>query len=188
VTLARKGAKSRRRITGLRSKTTKARTHDNRIRESRAEFEQELEARTRELSEAREQQAATSEVLSIISRSPGELEPVFDAMLENATRICGAQYGHLWLAEGSRFRAVAIHGLPAAFAEQLRREPVIDPPAQAPISRVARSKEIVHVADITTEEVYREGYQPLVRLADIGGARALLLVPLKTGGALGHDN
>jgi len=176
--LARKGAKSRRRITGLRSKTTKARTHDNRIRESRAEFEQELEARTRELSEAREQQAATSEVLSIISRSPGELEPVFDAMLENATRICGAQYGHLWLAEGSRFRAVAIHGLPAAFAEQLRREPVIDPPAQAPISRVARSKEIVHVADITTEEVYREGYQPLVRLADIGGARALLLVPL----------
>src|SRR5262249_18000214 len=124
-----------------------------------------------ELRESLQQQTATSEVLQVISSSPGELEPVFDAMLENATRICGAQYGHLWLVEGNRFRAGAFHGLPPAFAEQLRREPIIDPPAQAPISRVARTKEIVHVADITTEEVYREGYQPLVTLADIGGPR-----------------
>src|SRR5947209_11190334 len=79
------------------------------------ELEQKLEARTRELAEALEQQTATSEVLRVISSSPGELEPVFQAMLANAVRICGAKFGAMYLSEGSAFRIVAMHNVPPAF-------------------------------------------------------------------------
>ena len=97
---------------------------------SPAELERELETRTRELAEAREhlaealaRETATSEVLQVISSSPGGLEPVFETMLANATRICEASYGTLWLCEGGGFRAVALHGaLPAAFIEQLQMD------------------------------------------------------------------
>ena len=87
-------------------------------------FEAEQQ-RTRELSESLEQQTATSEVLKVISGSPGELEPVFQAMLENAVRICTAKFGVLALSEGDAFRAVALHGAPPAYAEVRRREPVM---------------------------------------------------------------
>ena len=79
----------------------------------------EVQARTRELSEALEQQTATSEVLRVISSSPGQLEPVFEAMLQNATRICEAKFGTMYLREGDAFRAVALHNAPPAFAEYL---------------------------------------------------------------------
>jgi hypothetical protein len=85
VTLSRKGAKSRRRIAGLRSKTTKARTHDDRLRAANADLKKKL-------AEALEQQIATSEVLRVISSSPRELEPVFQTILENAVRVCGAKF------------------------------------------------------------------------------------------------
>jgi hypothetical protein len=102
VTLSRKGAKSRTRITGLRSKTTKARTHVERLRAANADLKKKL-------AEALEQQTATSEVLGVISSSSGELEPVFQAMLANAARICEAKFGAMYLNEGSAFRTVAMH-------------------------------------------------------------------------------
>jgi two-component system, NtrC family, sensor kinase len=170
VTLSRKGAKSRRRITGLRSKTTKARTPVDRLRAANADLKKNL-------AEALEQQAATSEVLKVISSSPGELEPVFQNMLENATRICQAKFGVMWLYEGGGFRSVAVHG-PAEHVEWRRLQPVICPRPELPLGRITRTRQIVHVADIRTEEAYGGGEPTFVPLADAGGARTLLIVPM----------
>jgi GAF domain-containing protein len=131
-----------------------------------------------ELRESLQQQTATSEVLQVISRSPGELEPVFKAMLANATDICEAKFGFLWLAEGDGFRAVAMHGVPSALAEERYYEGVIHFGPDVPLGRVALTKQLVHVADIRDEPGYAKGFRPVVRLADIGGARTLVAVPM----------
>jgi GAF domain-containing protein len=138
----------------------------------------ELRQRTDDLSEALEQQTATSDVLGVISSSPGELEPVFQAMLANATRICEAKFGFLWLSEGDGFRAVARHGIPPTLAERYQRESVIRPAPHIPLGRLARTRKVFQIPDITAEPGYREGFGPLVELADFGGARTLLLVPM----------
>ena len=143
----------------------------------------EVQARTRELSEALEQQTATSEVLGVISTSPGELQAVFDAILANATRLCAAKFGVMWLCEGGGFRSVALHG-PEAHIEERRREPMIHPSPETPLRRLARTQEIVHVADIRTEQAYIEREPSFVALADAGGARTLLLVPMLREGEL----
>jgi len=88
-----------------------------RLQESYADLEQKVEARTRELSESLEQQTATSEILSVISRSPGELEPVFKAMLENATRLCEAKFGEMFLHRNDSYQSVALHGVPPSLVE-----------------------------------------------------------------------
>ena len=140
----------------------------------------------KELRESLQQQAATTDVLKVISSSPGELEPVFQAMLENATRICGAKFGVLWLAEENGFRSVAMHGLPPAHVEERQREPVIRPGPEDPLSRLARSKQVVHIADLRTDEAYIKGYRPLRAVVDDGGGRTLLVVPmLKENGLVG---
>jgi two-component system, NtrC family, sensor kinase len=131
-----------------------------------------------ELRESLQQQTATSEVLSVISSSPGELEPVFKAMLANATDICEAKFGFLWLAEGDGFRAVAMHGVPPALAEERHYEGVIHFSPDVPLGRVALTKQLVHVADIRDEPGYAKGFRPIVRLADTGGARTLVAVPM----------
>src|SRR5262245_26747457 len=191
VMLSRKGLKGRTRRCKVRSTETKTRTHVDRGHEPPAELEKKLDARTRELAEARtqlaearehlsealEQQTATSEVLQVISSSPGDLEPVFQAMLENATRLCQAKFGVLWLCEGDGFRSVALHGLPPAHAEERQRTPVLRP-GPNPLFRLARTRQTVHIADIRTEQAYIEGIPSFVGLADAGGARTLVLVPM----------
>jgi two-component system, NtrC family, sensor kinase len=130
-----------------------------------------------ELRESLQQQTATADVLSVISSSPGELQPVFDAMLENATRLCQAKFGVLWLCEGDGFRSVALHGLSPAHAEERQRRPVLRP-GPNPRFRLARTRRTIHIADIRTEQAYIEGIPSFVALADAGGARTLILVPM----------
>src|SRR5262249_46912191 len=136
----------------------------------------ELRQRTDDLSQL-EQQTATAGVLSVISSSPGELEPVFQVMLDNATRLCQAKFGVLWLCEDDGFRAVALHGLPPAHAEERQRTPVLRP-GPNPLFRLARTRQTIHIADIRTEQAYIEGIPSFVVLADAGGARTLILVPM----------
>src|SRR5262249_37079926 len=147
VILARKGAKSRTRITGLRSKTTKARTHVDRLRAANADLKKKL-------GEALEQQTATSEVLRVISSSPSELEPVFQAMLENATRLCEAKFGTLYLCEGDALRTIAMYGAPAAFAEARRRNPMIRPNPETTLGRALATKRAVQIGDVQDEPGY----------------------------------
>ena len=181
VTLSRKGAKSRTHGRKLRSTGTKA---GRRVigSNSPTELQKQLAARTRELAEAREQQAATSEVLQVISSSPGELGPVFQAMLENATRICEAEFGNLLLYEGNTFRIAARIAAPLgaapAWAELQRGDPTVHPHPKDALARVVRTKRLQHVADIRTEEAYVEGDPSVVGLADVAGARTVLVVPM----------
>ena len=108
--MSRKGAKSRRRITSLRSKTTKASTRVSRSREPRAELEKKLEARTRELSEAREQQAAISDILRVISNSPSDVQPVLHSVAEHTARICEAQIVDIIIVENNEMHVDASFG------------------------------------------------------------------------------
>jgi two-component system, NtrC family, sensor kinase len=140
----------------------------------------EVQARTRELSEALEQQTATSEVLGTISSSPGELEPVFKAMLENAVRICEAKYGNLFLYENGAFRIVALQNASPEYAEQWRKSPVLvaDENSLVPLVRLARTKQILHIGDVTADPSYIARDPRTVALADSGGVRTLLCVPM----------
>jgi signal transduction histidine kinase len=184
VTLSRKGAKSTD-IAGLRSTRTKAgssldRVHSEleQLRARARELEQKLAARERELSEALEQQTATSEALEVISSSPGTLEPVFQAMLENAVRICEAGFGTLYTYDGDGFHAAAFHNAPRAFVEARKREPVIHPPPDTPLGRVASTKRVAQVADITATRLYNEGAPFVVAAAELGGYRTVVSVPM----------
>src|SRR5262249_39542468 len=173
VTLSRKGTKSRTSITGLRSKTTKARTDVDRLRAANADLKKKL-------AEALAEQTATSEVLSVISSSPGELEPVFQAMLANAARICEAKFGAMYLNEGSAFRTVAMHNAPPALAEMRRRNPVFRPSPRIALARAAATKQTVQIADVQTEPGYLDplpGYSG-PQIVTLGGARTVVAVPM----------
>jgi signal transduction histidine kinase len=156
-----------------------------RLQESYADLENKVEQRTAELSETLQHQTATSEVLQVISRSPGELNPVFQTILSSATSICDAQFGLLVLYEGNGFRCASMFNLPPAFAETFSRNPVIYPPPTDPLGRLASTRQLVHVADVRQEPDYVAGFPPIVELAQLGGARTLLLVPMLKEDSLG---
>ena len=137
----------------------------------------EVQARTLELSESLEQQTATAQVLSVISSSPGELEPVFRAMLDNAVRICAAKFGTLYVREGDGFRAMAIHNAPPAYAE-VRKHSTIRPPPDTSLGRMARTKQVAQVADVKATQSYRTGDAFAVSAVDLGGYRSVMSVPM----------
>jgi GAF domain-containing protein len=138
----------------------------------------QVQARTRELSEALEQQTATSDVLQIISSSPGELDPVFQALLENAVRICGAKFGNLLLYEAGIFRVAAMHDAPPALAELRQKDPILRPGPGNPLQRLATTKQLQHVADLRSEPTYFERQPSLVAIVELAGARTFVAVPM----------
>src|SRR5919198_1318690 len=131
----------------------------------------ELRQRTADLSKALEQQTATSEVLQVISSSPGELEPVFQAMLENATRICEASFGNLLLYDGDVFRHVALHNAPPAWAAEQERDPIPPRDLARVLYRIVDTKQVAPLADTAAKN-------PDEPIATIAGARTLLIVPM----------
>src|SRR5437588_6184147 len=150
-----------------------------------AELKTQLEVRTRELAETRkalaeslQQQTATSEVLGVISSSPGELEPVFQAMLENATRICEAKFGNLLLYDAEAFRIVAMQGAPPEWDALRRRDPVIRFSPAHPLGRVVATKQLQHITDFRLERSYIDGEPGPVAMAEVAGARTVLVVPM----------
>jgi signal transduction histidine kinase/HAMP domain-containing protein len=145
-----------------------------RLQESYADLEHKVEVRTQELTESLEQQTATSEVLQVISSSPGELQPVFKVILENATRICEAKYGNLYLFSEGAFQLVASS---ATLALDRLREPPIQPAPGTGLGRMLQARAAVQIADVLTDQEYPLNH-PLRRAAEQEGMRTLLCVPM----------
>ena len=142
----------------------------------------DLTARTAELTESLEQQTATSEVLQVISSSPGDLKPVFDAILANAVRICEANFGVLLLYEGDWFRVAAAHNPPPAYAELRRRQPEVR--SSSVLARLVATKQLQHLTDCTEEASFKQGDVDFVQFVELSGARTNLLVPMLKEGEL----
>src|SRR5262245_58722715 len=144
----------------------------------------QLDARTREMRELQEQQVATSKVLQVIRSSRGRLEPVFRVMLENAVSLCGAKFGNLWLREGDVFRIGATFGAPPAYAEFLRRDPVVHPAKGTALGRVVATKQVAHITDVRKEKGYSGSGPVQVGTLKFAGARTVLGVPMLKNGEL----
>jgi two-component system, NtrC family, sensor kinase len=147
-----------------------------------ADLREQLDQRTRELDEALQQQTATSEVLRVISSSLGELQPVFDAMLENATHICAAKFGILYRWEGDALRTVATHGAPQSFVKERQRNPMVSPSPDTTLGRALSTKQPVQIADIRAE--IKDFDTRAAQLPKLAGARTVLTVPMIKGNEL----
>jgi GAF domain-containing protein len=145
----------------------------------------ELRQRTTDLTEALEQQTATSEVLQVISSSPGELEPIFAAMLEKAVRVCDANFGNIYRWDSETAHLVAAHNTPPAFAEYRRRFPHHQPNPKLGIGRMFATKETLHVTDARAAPAYIEQRDPsAVAAVELGGVRSYIAVPMLKEGEL----
>jgi two-component system NtrC family sensor kinase len=142
-----------------------------------------LRQRTRELSEAFERQTAIAELLQIINSSPGDLGPVFDAVLDKATRLCAASFGALTLYRGDDLHeAVALLGMPPSLDDLIGNRTYLGP--ETGMGRLAHGERIAHIADARDDEGYRQGNPVWRTLVDVAGARTSLAVPLRKDGAL----
>ena len=168
-----KAAKAQRRKTLKRRNTVKV---ARRRKRSAVDATETIALLTRERDEALEQQIATSEVLKVISSSPGELAPVFNVMLENAVRICDAKFGHLWLREGENLRVGATHGEPEVFAAYLREEPVLRPKPETGLGQLLRTKQLFQLEDIAAVPTYGDKLREAT--INLAGARSLIGVPM----------
>jgi signal transduction histidine kinase len=169
-TKSRKPANTRHRKTAEPNRSTTS-SAARRASASAANLQEQFERQARELEEAREERAAIAEVLRVISASPGELEPVFQAMLENATRICGAKFGILFRYEGGLFHPAASHDVPPAYDDFLHRQGPFEPKSGQLMGRLCQSKSVIQIVDRATEP----DPSPSVRYA---GARSSIVVPL----------
>jgi signal transduction histidine kinase len=148
-----------------------------RLQESYADLENKVEQRTAELTESLEQQTATSEVLQVISSSPGELEPVFHKMLENATRVCDANFGVMNLWDGDSFTMASGYNVPPAFAA-LRARMAVRPHPQSGLAAVVSTHQVAHIHDLRNSPAYLAGAPGAVEMADVAGARTIVIVPM----------
>jgi hypothetical protein len=130
-----------------------------------------------ETRESLEHQTATSEVLQVINSSPGDLQPVFDAMLEKATSLCGAAFGVLWIVDANRIRAAASHRVPTAYRDFLTNESS-SPGPRSGVAQTIREKSVLHFVDAASGEAYRSGDPFAVAAVELGGVRTLLNAPL----------
>lgn len=171
-----KPAKTRRRKTVTRKRSFPAKATPGR-RSATTDQETGIVRVIRERDEAVERERATAEVLRLISSSAGELKPVFEAVLENATRLCEAKFGVLWLSVPQGFRCVALNGVPPLYAKKRQREPTIDPGPETALGRVAITKQVVHVDDIKTSKGYLSRDPLSVATVELAGARTFVAVP-----------
>jgi signal transduction histidine kinase/uncharacterized membrane protein len=144
----------------------------------------ELRQRTDDLTESLEQQTATSEVLGVISSSPGRLEPVFQSMLDNAVRICEAKFGFMNRYESNTWRIIAVHGAVPAYTEFLQQHGYKRPSPETVVSRIATTKQLVHIADLAASRGYAERDPVVVAAVELGGVRTMLGVPMLKEGEL----
>jgi len=178
-TVSRKPAKTKHRKP-TRSKRSDAAVAASQANSSVSDLQEQLERQARDLEEARDERVAVAEVLRVIGSSPGNLERVFQTMLESAVRICDAKFGALYLSDGDGFRTVAV-GAPPEFAEAREREPVIRPAPQTSLGRAVASKQTVQIADAQTEPGYFDDVpQGLTggQMTRLGGARTIIAVPM----------
>jgi adenylate cyclase len=168
-----------------RRKTTalKRRAAPKTRRAPSADQEAEVTRLARALDDALERQAATSEVLRIVSTSPGDLPPVFASMLQNAVRICDAMFGNIYRWDGEALLLVATHKTPAAFAEARSRAGFeFDP--KNPIGRMVVARSVIHIHDLTAEQGYSRRDPRIVTAVELGGVRTFLAVPMLKDGEL----
>jgi signal transduction histidine kinase len=183
----RKPAKTQHRKLG-RPKRSEAARAARPARSTVAGLQEQVGALTLELADARkqlvdalEQQIATADVLKVISSSPGELEPVFQEILENATRICGAEFANLFLYEHNSFRIAAQQNPPPEYAKRWRDSPVLSLSGNPhnPLTRLVATKRVVNIDDLMAEQGYIERDPRFVSLVEAAGARTHLLVPMR---------
>jgi two-component system, NtrC family, sensor kinase len=149
----------------------------------RDEYKAERDEYQADRDEALDREAATAEVLQVINSSPGDLAPVFEAMLAKALRLCEAASGIFWIREGERFRAVALSGLSQAYAEFVTREPWL-PGSRTTLARVVAQQTAMHRLDIKETDAYREGDPFAVAAVELGGLRSMIAMPLIKDGIM----